>query len=59
MELIINKINLLWGVLAAIFGEFWYLFFWFLVLNVIDYITGVWKVKHTNTENSSRELLKK
>ena len=41
MDKIIQKANTLWGaavtVLAAAFGEFWFLFAAFLVLNMLDY----------------------
>lgn len=60
MEHIINKANILWGgiavFLATVFGEFWYLFFGFLVFNIADYFTGVAKAKYTNTENSNKGL---
>ncbi len=58
MEAIISKVNLAWAavitVLTAVFGVHWYLFAGFLALNVLDYGTGIWKAKKTNTENSSK-----
>lgn len=58
VEKIANKINLLWGgcvaFMAALFGEYWFLFATFLVLNAIDYITGIVKAKLANVENSNK-----
>ena len=57
---VLQKINLLWGgavtVLGAVFGEFWFLFPAFLLLNAADYITGVLKARFTHTENSNKGL---
>ncbi len=61
MEKIINKINTLWGgavaALSALLGDFWYLFAAFLLLNAVDYITGIIKARMTCRENSARGLL--
>jgi len=58
IEKIANKINLLWGgcvaFMAAIFGEYWFLFAAFLVFNTVDYITGIIKAKIAKTENSNK-----
>ena len=44
MDKVVNKINLLWGgctvLLSGVFGDHWYLFAAFLLLNIVDYITG-------------------
>lgn len=60
MERIAEKINLLWAaavtLLSAAFGTYWYLFAAFMVLNVVDYATGIIKAKYTNTENSNKGL---
>lgn len=60
MEKIVNKANLLWGsavtLLTAAFGDHWYLFCAFLVLNVVDYITGILKAKYFGVENSCKGL---
>ena len=60
MEKIIHKMNTLWGaavaLLASVFGEFWFLFAAFFVLNVIDYITGIAKARFSHTENSNKGL---
>ena len=57
---VLQKINLLWGgvvtILSAIFGDFWFLFLAFLLLNIADYITGVLKARFTKTENSNKGL---
>lgn len=60
MNSILQKINLLWGgvcaALAAVFGEFWFLFAGFLLFNILDYITGWYKARTTRTENSCKGL---
>ncbi len=60
MEKIINKINTLWGgtvaALSALFGSFWYLFAAFLLLNAVDYITGIIKARIYHKENSAKGL---
>ena len=60
MEKIINKINTVWGVciasFSALFGDFWYLFAAFLLLNTVDYITGIIKAKVYHKENSNQGL---
>lgn len=60
MDKIINKINTLWGISVAAFstafGQFWYLFAAFLILNIVDYITGIIKAKLSHTENSNKGL---
>ena len=56
MEKILNKINLVGGALIAvmsmIFGESWYLFMAFAILNIVDYITGIFKARIAHKENS-------
>ncbi len=42
------------AVLTAVFGTHWLLFVGFLVLNVIDYITGVRKSRLTGKDNSAK-----
>lgn len=42
------------AVLTAVFGTHWFLFVGFLVLNVIDYITGVRKSRLTGKDNSAK-----
>lgn len=58
MEKILHKVNLIGGatvaVLSAVFGQFWYLFCAFLVLNVVDYVTGILKARFTGSENSNK-----
>ena len=58
MNRIIERANVLWGgcvaILASIFGEFWFLFAAFMVLNLVDYITGWTKARLTKTENSNK-----
>ena len=60
MDKVVNKINLLWGgcavLLSGIFGDHWYLFAAFLLLNIVDYITGICKAKLFGIENSCEGL---
>ena len=60
MDKVVNKINLLWGgctvLLSGIFGDHWYLFAAFLILNIVDYITGILKAKYFGVENSCEGL---
>ncbi len=60
MEKILHKVNLIGGavvaLLSGIFGEYWYLFCAFLVLNAVDYVTGILKAKCFNAENSMKGL---
>ena len=37
---------------TMIFGEHYFLFLSFIILNIIDYITGIMKAQLTKTENS-------
>lgn len=52
-----DKVNMIYGVIAtvgvAIFGKYWFLFAGFLVMNVIDYVTGWCKAKFYNKNESS------
>lgn len=56
MDSIIHKTNFIYGaivtVLAAVFGEYWFLFAGFLIMNVIDWLTG-WYVARKNGQESS------
>lgn len=40
------------AIMSMIFGEHWYLFAIFIILNIIDWITGWMKAKINNRENS-------
>lgn len=52
-----DKVNMIYGLIAtvgaAIFGQYWFLFFGFLVLNVADYLTGLAKSKKLKKESSA------
>lgn len=52
-----DKVNMIYGATAAIgvaiFGKYWFLFAGFLILNVIDYVTGYCKAKFYNKNESS------
>lgn len=54
---VLEKSNVIWGAiatfLAAIFGQYWFLFLGFLVLNIVDYVTGVIKAKYYQKNESS------
>lgn len=53
----LDKINMIYGLIAtigvALFGKYWFLFAGFLILNVIDYVTGYCKAKFYNKNESS------
>lgn len=57
---IISGYNVLVGmivtIMTAVFGEFWYLFAAFLVLNFIDWISGWSKARKLNIESSEKGL---
>jgi len=57
---IISGYNVLVGmivtIMTAVFGEFWYLFAAFLVLNLIDWISGWSKARKLNLESSEKGL---
>ena len=52
-----DKINMIYGLIAtigaAIFGKYWFLFAGFLIMNIVDYITGYCKAKFYNKNESS------
>ena len=52
-----DKVNMFYGVIAtigaAIFGKYWFLFAGFLILNVIDYVTGWCKARFYKRNESS------
>lgn len=54
---ILEKVNLIGGAIATVgttlFGTYWFLFLAFLVLNVVDYVTGIIKAKMYKQESSS------
>lgn len=54
---IINKVNLIGGaivtVLAALFGQYWFLFAGLIVFNVVDWLTG-WYYARINKIESSK-----
>lgn len=58
---IINWYNAIAGgvvmLLSGLFGQFWYLFGAFLLLNVIDWLTGWAKARKLKQESSSMGLL--
>lgn len=43
-------------VLSAVFGVFWYLFAGYLVLNILDWLTGWYKARKKKQESSYRGL---
>lgn len=52
-----DKVNMIYGAIAtvgvAIFGKYWFLFAGFLVMNLIDYVTGWCKAKFYQKNESS------
>ena len=57
MEKFFNEINIIYGCLTALFtymfGELWFLFVGFLILNITDWFTGWGASRKENTESSS------
>ena len=57
-----DKVNVIYGVIAtmgvALFGKYWFLFFGFLVLNAVDYITGYCKASSTKRTSQVRSAQK-
>lgn len=58
---IFNKISATLSIisttLTSFFGIEWILFLGYLILNILDYVTGTIKSKVTHTENSNKGLL--
>lgn len=61
-----DKLNVLAGIVVAIFnfvfGEHWMFFALFLVLNVLDYLTGImkaWKLKILTSKIGARGIIRK
>lgn len=62
-----TKVNMIYGaivtVMTAIFGKYWFLFAGFLLMNIIDYITGYCKgkfyVKNESSAIGAKGILKK
>ena len=62
-----SKVNMIYGAIAtvgaAIFGKYWFLFAGFLVMNIVDYITGFCKakfyVKNESSAVGAKGILKK
>lgn len=52
-----DKINVIYGLIAtagaAIFGQYWFLFAGFLLMNTVDYVTGLVKAKRLKKESSA------
>lgn len=57
MEKFFNEINIIYGCLTALFtymfGELWFLFVGFLILNITDWFTGWGASRKENTESSA------
>lgn len=57
MEKVFNEINIIYGCLTALFtymfGELWFLFVGFLILNITDWFTGWGASRKENTESSA------
>lgn len=52
-----DKVNMFYGVIAtigaAVFGQYWFLFAGFLLMNLIDYVTGWYKARFYYKNESS------
>ena len=57
MRLLIERTNVIGGaivtLLASVFGQYWFLFAGFFVLNVVDYLTGCIKARYYEHNESS------
>ena len=57
MKVLTEKMNIIYGLIvtamSAVFGKYWYLFAGFLILNIVDYVTGMAKAKSYTTKVSS------
>lgn len=42
------------AILSAIFGDFWFLFAFLLLLNIFDYITGTMKARYLRQESAKK-----
>lgn len=55
---ILDGINWFWGaivmILSSIFGVYWYFFAAFLLLNVVDLASGIYKARTLGTESSNK-----
>ena len=51
---ITNILSIIWTLLTSIVGNEWILFAGYLILNILDYITGTIKCKIKKEESSSR-----
>lgn len=54
---LLDKVNIAWGafttLMTALLGEYWFLFLSFLVLNIVDYVTGLIKARMYGVESSA------
>lgn len=54
---IINKVNFIGGgitaILAAVFGQYWFLFAGLIIFNIIDWLTGWYYARQNGLENSA------
>ena len=57
MNVLTEKMNIIYGLIvtamSAVFGKYWYLFAGFLILNIVDYVTGMAKAKFYTKKVSS------
>lgn len=60
MSIFQSKINyiisIITGIFSAILGDFWFLFLFLIILNIIDYTTGIMKAKYLKKESSRRAM---
>lgn len=57
MDIYNGTIGTMLAIFSFIFGQYWFLFFAFLILNIIDWLTGWMKSKVANKENSTKGLV--
>lgn len=61
MDIFEYKANLILAsivsILSIVFGDFWFLFIFLLVLNIFDYITGTMKARYLKEESSEKAFI--
>lgn len=60
MNIFETKINYIISIITSVFstflGDFWFLFLFLIILNIIDYTTGIIKARYLKKESSKKAL---
>nr|WP_317356448.1 phage holin family protein [uncultured Tyzzerella sp.] len=60
MNIFETKINYVISIITSVFstflGDFWFLFLFLIILNIIDYTTGIIKARYLKKESSKKAL---